>query len=163
MEMKRIFYRDTWACFHWWPTGKNGRARFCYADLPLALIEKYNGFAGRELVDLYEKCAIVLFEKFGSKNKYWMMVNEINTIWYNPLDAGIRDLGGNPLQVIFQGAHHQFLASAKAVIHFHRLCPKGQIGMKLGYYPETMKRYLERNGVRLAVEKGDADFFEPAI
>ncbi len=111
-------------------------------DVPLALVEKYNGFESRKLVDLFEKYAITLFENFGKKVKYWMTFNEINIIRHCPLDAGLKTLGENKLQTIFQAAHHQFLASAKAVIAFKKMQLKGMIGMMLGYepaYPKTCK------------------------
>ncbi|QYG86334.1 glycoside hydrolase family 1 protein [Citrobacter koseri] len=111
-------------------------------DIPIYLVEKYNGFEGRELVDLFEKYAITLFKNFGKKVKYWMTINEINIIRHCPLDAGLKTLGENNLQTIFQAAHHQFLASAKAVIAFKKMNLGGTIGMMLGYepvYPKTCK------------------------
>lgn len=109
-------------------------------DIPLYLVEKYNGFESRELVDLFERYAITLFERFHDKVHYWMTINEINIMRYSPLDAGIKDSGKNELQTIFQAAHHQFLASAKAVIAHNRICKNSKIGMMLGYepaYPKT--------------------------
>lgn len=106
-------------------------------DIPLHLIKKYNGFESRKLVDYFERYAIVLFKRYGSKVKYWMTFNEINIMRYSPLDAGL--LKNANLQTIFQAAHHEFLASAKAVASFHQLCD-GEIGMMLGYepaYPKT--------------------------
>ena len=111
-------------------------------DVPLHLIEKYNGFANRKLVELYEKYAITLFKRYGHKVKYWMTFNEINIMQFTPLDAGIKDCGNNREQTIFQAAHHEFLASAKAVIAYKKMNLNGQIGMMLGYepaYPKTCK------------------------
>ena len=47
-------------------------------ELPYALVKKYNGWAGRELVDLYVKYCKVLFERYKDKVKYWLTFNEIN-------------------------------------------------------------------------------------
>ena len=44
-------------------------------DLPQALAEKYNGFASRKVVDLFEKYAKVVFERFKDKVKYWITFN----------------------------------------------------------------------------------------
>lgn len=109
-------------------------------DLPLQLVEKYNGFYSREVVDLFERYAITLFERFGKKVKYWMTFNEINIMQFTPLDAGIKDLKENRLQTIYQAAHHEFCASAKAVVAYRKMNLDGQIGMMLGYepaYPKT--------------------------
>ena len=109
-------------------------------DIPLYLVENYNGFASRELVDLYEKFAKTLFERFKGKVFYWITINEINIMRYCPLDAGIMQCEKDDLQLIFQSAHHQFLASAKAVIAHNEICGDSQIGMMLGYepaYPKT--------------------------
>lgn len=108
-------------------------------DIPLYLVEHYNGFASREVVDLYVKYAKTLFSYFKNKVKYWITINEINIMRYCPLDAGIKDCPDNDLQIIFQSAHHQFIASAKAVIALHQMIPKAQVGMMLGYEPAYAK------------------------
>lgn len=104
-------------------------------DIPLNLVEKYNGFEDRKLVDLYERYAITLFEHFHEKVKYWMTINEINIFLYSPHDAGIIHYQENKLQTLYQAAHHMFLASAKAVIAFKERSYQGQIGMMLAYEP----------------------------
>jgi 6-phospho-beta-glucosidase len=45
-------------------------------DLPLALAEKYNGFASREVVDLFDRYARTVFKRYGHKVKYWLTFNE---------------------------------------------------------------------------------------
>ena len=100
-------------------------------ELPYALVEKYNGWASRELIDLYVKYCSVLFSRYSGKVKYWITFNEIN--------AGIMDLGSvlstgtirgadGPVTEIrpepsvkFQALHNQFVASAKAVILAHEI------------------------------------------
>src|SRR5471030_267931 len=49
-------------------------------DLPQVLAEKYNGFASRKVVDLFEKYAKTVFERFKSKVKYWITFNEQNLV-----------------------------------------------------------------------------------
>lgn len=109
-------------------------------DIPLYLVEKYNGFEDRRLVDVYVKYAETLFHCFKDKVKYWLMINEINIIRYSPLDAGLLHCSEKEQQRIFQAAHHQFIASAKAVKLLHEIIPDGKAGMMLGYepiYPKT--------------------------
>jgi len=109
-------------------------------EIPLALVRKYGGFRDRKLVDLYEKYAIVLFERYRSKVKYWMTINEINIVRVCPLDAGmIIRKDENELAAIYQASHHLFLASAKAVIAGKRINPEFKIGIMLGYEPAYPK------------------------
>ena len=49
-------------------------------DLPFALVEKYNGWEGRETVFAYERFAKVCFKEFGDRVKYWQPHNEHNLI-----------------------------------------------------------------------------------
>ena len=47
-------------------------------ESPFYLTEKYNGWASRELVDLYVKYCNVIFNRYKDKVKYWLTFNEIN-------------------------------------------------------------------------------------
>lgn len=49
-------------------------------DLPFALVEKYNGWEGRETVFAYERYAKICFKEFGDRVKYWQPHNEQNLI-----------------------------------------------------------------------------------
>ena len=104
-------------------------------DLPEYLVDQYNGFYSRETVDLFVRFAMTLFERFGNKVKYWMTFNEINIIRYCPLDAGVKDLGDDPEERIYQASHHLFIASAKAIKAYRKMDFDGKIGMMLGYEP----------------------------
>ena len=63
-------------------------------ELPYALVEKYNGWYSRELIELYYKYCLVLFERYQGKVKYWITFNEINAGTMNlgaVLSTGKRD------------------------------------------------------------------------
>lgn len=50
-------------------------------DTPLAIEEKYGGFAapdGTELVEDFVAFAKVCFERFGDRVKRWLTINEVN-------------------------------------------------------------------------------------
>ncbi|MCC0628237.1 MULTISPECIES: glycoside hydrolase family 1 protein [unclassified Clostridioides] len=49
-------------------------------DLPFTLVEKYNGWEGRETVYAFERFAKICFEHFGDRVKYWQPHNEQNLI-----------------------------------------------------------------------------------
>jgi len=113
-------------------------------ETPYGLVEKYGSWKNRKLVDLFLRYCNTIFTRYKNKVKYWMTFNEINTMIYDPAQqTGVRiDTGDNREQIIWQTAHHLFLASAKAVILGHKINPNFQIGCMICmpmFYPETCK------------------------
>ncbi|MNJ43613.1 Aryl-phospho-beta-D-glucosidase BglH [compost metagenome] len=111
-------------------------------ETPLYLVEKYGSWTNRKMIDFYVKLCKTLFERYASKVKYWMTFNEINVITLNPMiAAGIRtDKYDNPEQMMYQAAHYQLVASAKAVKIGREINPDFKIGMMMLYplsYAET--------------------------
>ena len=98
-------------------------------DTPYYLVEKYNGWASRELVDLFEKYAKTVFTEYKDLVTYWLTFNEINCMSILPYVAG--GIKNADKQIQAQAAHHQFVASAKAVKIAHEINPKFQVGMML--------------------------------
>ncbi len=107
-------------------------------ELPYALVEKYNGWESRELVDFYFNYCKAIFDRYKGKVKYWLTFNEING-GTMPMGA-VLSLGtikgySGPITKIpdepavrFQALHHQFVASAKAVKYAHENYPDYKIG-----------------------------------
>ena len=56
--------------------------------------------------------------RYKNKVKYWMTFNEINMILHLPfMGAGVRfNEGDNELQIKYQSAHHELIASALATL-----------------------------------------------
>ncbi len=112
-------------------------------ETPLYLAKKYNGWHSKELIDFYYHFCEVIFDRYQDKVKYWLTFNEINCIAIgNPYMAGaISPVEGvSNEQLAYQGAHHQFVASAKAVKLAHDKYPQFKMGMMLGglfFYPNT--------------------------
>ena len=98
-------------------------------DTPYYLVEHYNGWAGRELVDLFAKYSETVFSRYKNLVKYWLTFNEINCMGILPYVAG--GVKHSNKQIQAQAAHHQFVASAKAVKIGHEINPDFQIGMML--------------------------------
>lgn len=114
----------------------------CHFDTPVALIKKYGGWKDRRMVDAYLRYCEVLFRQYGKKVKYWIAFNEINMLLHMPfMGAGIVfEEGENPEQVKYQAAHHELLASAKAVKLAHEIMPDAKVGCMLAagqFYPYT--------------------------
>lgn len=105
----------------------------CHFDTPIALIKKYGGWKDRRMVDAFLKYCKVLFENYGSKVKYWLTFNEINMLLHMPfMGAGILfEEGENPEQVKYQAAHHELVASAKAVKLAREMMPEAMVGCML--------------------------------
>lgn len=107
-------------------------------ELPYALIEKYNGWADRRLIDYFLNYCKTIFERYQDKVKYWLTFNEIN--------SGTMPMGGvlstgtvqgyegpvnkvpNKPQQRYQALHHMFIASAKAVKYAHDHYPHFKMG-----------------------------------
>lgn len=126
-------------------------------EMPLALAVKYNGWADRKVVDCFVKFSKVCFERYKDYVKYWLTFNEIDSIVRHPFTtAGIipdRCPEGKELEVVYQGLHHQFVASSLVTKLCHEIIPGSQMGCmltKLTCYPNTCKpedveKTLKRN------------------
>ena len=111
-------------------------------ELPYALVEKYNGWASRELIAFYMNYCKAIFERYKDKVKYWLTFNEINMLLHMPfMGAGLLFAPGeNVQQVKYQAAHHELVASAKAVKLAHAIMPDAMVGCMLAagqFYPRT--------------------------
>ena len=114
-------------------------------EVPYALTKKYNGWRSREMVDIYLKFCEAIFNRYKGKVKYWLTFNEINggTCGFGGfLSQGILNEGTTNLmnqvdvpQARFQGLHHQFVASAKAVKLAHEIDPNYQVGCMIAFAP----------------------------
>ena len=107
-------------------------------EMPYALVDKYNGWEGRECIQYYLNYCEAIFERYQNKVKYWLTFNEINAGTMplgNALSLGtIKGYSGSMMaipdnpQIRFQGLHHQFVASAKAVKLAHEKYPQFKMG-----------------------------------
>ena len=126
-------------------------------EMPLALAVKYNGWVDRKVIDCFVKFSKVCFERYKDYVKYWLTFNEIDSIVRHPFTtAGIipdRCPEGKELEVVYQGLHHQFVASSLVTKLCHEIIPGSQMGCmltKLTCYPNTCKpedveKTLKRN------------------
>ena len=115
-------------------------------DPPLVLVTDFNGWASREVIDLFIKYARVCFERFGKYVKYWLTFNEVDAMLRHSVTSGAlipdRFPGQNFDQIVYQAMHHQMVASALAVKLGHELCPGAMIGCmmtRLCFYAYTCK------------------------
>lgn len=109
-------------------------------ETPLALAESYNGWVSRELIGFYERYARVLFDRYGSKVKYWLTFNEINSVLHEPFMSGAINSPKEELSPtdLYQAIHHELVASALATKIAHETIPDAKVGcmvLALPTYP----------------------------
>lgn len=117
-------------------------------EMPYALIERYNGWASREVIACYERYARTVFERYGDRVRYWLTFNEVNLGLFSwvlstgtcrgyegPVLSAPRDMQEN-----FEALHHQLVASARVVAYAHEQYPRFVMGGMFGFttfYPLT--------------------------
>ncbi len=132
----------------------------CHFDAPLYLVESIGSWKSRDMIAAYEKYCKAIFTRFKGKVKYWMTFNEINMLLHLPfLGAAISfENGENKEQVLYQAAHHELVASARATKLAKEIDPNNQIGCMIAagqYYAQT----CHPNDVLDAMDKNRNNFF----
>lgn len=111
-------------------------------DLPWCL-EQQGGWLNRATIDAFENYARVLFAEYGSEVKYWLTINEQNTMILHPGAIGLPKGGVLPSRKeLYQMNHHMMLAQARVMKLCHAMCPQAKIGPALNLtamYPETCR------------------------
>ena len=97
-------------------------------DLPY-ILEEDGGWNNRKTIDAFVKYAEILFDKFGGKIKYWLTINEQNTMILHPGAIGTKK--DKPLpskKEMYLQNHHMLLAQALTMELCHKMCPNSKIG-----------------------------------
>ncbi len=118
-------------------------------ELPYHLVTEYGGFANRKLIDFFVRFAEVCFKRYQGKVKYWMTFNEINNQanysepFFAFTNSGLLFKEGDDREkIMYQAAHYELVASAKAVQIGKAIDPDFQIGCMIAMcpiYPATCK------------------------
>jgi 6-phospho-beta-glucosidase len=109
-------------------------------ETPLALAENYDGWVSRDLIGFFERYVRVLFDRYGSKVKYWLTFNEINSVLHEPFMSGAINSPKEQLSPadLYQAIHHELVASALATRVAHETTPEAKVGcmvLALPTYP----------------------------
>ena len=107
-------------------------------ELPLYLAQEYGGWTNRKLIGFYENFARTVFEHFRGRVQYWLTFNEINSILYFPILAGI--MNTTDKQDLYQAIHHELVASARVTKIAHEVDATNKIGcmiLAMPRYPLT--------------------------
>ncbi len=106
-------------------------------EMPLGICQKYDGFRSRIVIQLFERYAKTVIDRYHDRVKYWLTFNEINVTLISPLmGAGVI----TPKQEltaaqIYQTAHHQLIASAKITKYVHEHYTDLKVGCMVAAAP----------------------------
>ncbi len=119
-------------------------------ELPYSLVERYNGWASRDLVDFFFTYAKTVIDRYHDRVKYWLTFNENNLGWSDRGTmlstsmlqgfTGRRDEIHTTPQMRLNALHYQFVAAAKIVKYVHENYPDlkmGNMDAFLTSYPYT--------------------------
>lgn len=137
-------------------------------DVPVSLAIRYNGWADRRLIDFFERYARTVMERYKGLVKYYLTFNEINSLEHTGYVTG--GLLHHTKEDLWQAAHNQLVASAKAVKAAHEIDPAIMVGMMLAYEPiyaatcdpKDQLLLMERNRSRLWFADVQVGGFYPA-
>jgi len=113
-------------------------------EMPLHLVNKYDGWYKKEVIGLFIKFCITVYARYKGLVKYWLTFNEIDSVFRHPFTTiGIvndRYPKEKLEEIIYQSVHNQFVASALATKYLHEMIPGAQMGCMLTRtltYPEN--------------------------
>ena len=118
-------------------------------EMPFNLAKKYNGFMDRRCIDFFVKFATTCVDRYKGKVKYWMTFNEINNQaeWHEMgahhmvQEGAVLVKPGDDMEyMMYKSAHHELVASAKAIAACHKIDPNAMMGCMIGMngvYPAT--------------------------
>lgn len=114
----------------------------CHFDCPVGLIKSFGSWKDRRMIGCYLKLCRTLFERFKGLVRYWITFNEINMLLHAPfMAAGIEiDSWENEMEIKYQAAHYELVASALATGLAHEIDRNNQVGCMLAagdIYPYT--------------------------
>ena len=113
-------------------------------DMPLSIITKYHSWANKKVIELFDRYARTIIDRYKSKVKLWITFNEINAMTFNAyIGCGLTsDETEDREQKIYQTMHNQCVASAMVVGYLHKVDPDAKIGCmiaKTPSYPATCR------------------------
>lgn len=134
------YYRDLFTKLH--AAGIEPIVTLSHFEMPYHLVKEYGGWRNRKLIDFFEHFATVCFENFHDLVKYWITFNEIDnqTDWHSDhhllQDSGlVVRPGENREELMYQAAHNEMVAAAKATLAAHKIDKCLQVGAMLAAVP----------------------------
>lgn len=107
-------------------------------DIPFRLCKEYNGFLSRYVVDCFTRFVEVVSKRYSNKVKYWLTLNEMNTIHFSCSTLGVMKKEVTD-QEYAQVLYNALLSSARSVRILHKENSQLKVGMMFGFSPEYAK------------------------
>lgn len=135
-------------CLHY---GIEPIVTLCHYEIPWEIAKRYSGFYERKTIDLFVRYAKTCFKRYQHKVRYWITFNEINGATlpvgrYNGVGLIEKEdleskhpIPKNQLKDVpqkrWQALHHEFVASALAVIEAHKIDSAIKVGCMICHIP----------------------------
>lgn len=99
-------------------------------NVPYALATEYGGWTNRKMIDFYLRLCRLLMTRYKGRVKMWITFCEINMALRQPYPTlGLLWHKGDEItHDLYQGIHHQLVASALAVQMAHDIDPDNLVG-----------------------------------
>ncbi|MEG0277184.1 MAG: glycoside hydrolase family 1 protein [Coprobacillus sp.] len=106
-------------------------------DMPVWVVEKYNGFTNRKTLDLYQKYVEVIVNRYHDRVKYWISFCEINVMNHMLYMVGgaVLKAGEDREQVLHLCAYYKLLANAILVNVCHTKDKTLKVGCEVAGTP----------------------------
>ncbi|AXG37350.1 6-phospho-beta-glucosidase [Enterococcus gilvus] len=111
-------------------------------EMPYHLVTEYGGWKNRKMIDFFARFSEVCFTRYKDKVTYWMTFNEINnqTNYYEDFapftNSGLKfGAEDDREKIMYQAAHYELVASAKAIEIGHQINPNFEIGCMIAMVP----------------------------
>lgn len=116
-ELKKYNIEPVVTLFHW--------------DMPISLVERFDGFGGKETLKAFEHYCRTCFTLFGDKVKYWLTMNENNLGLMLPSmfsNKKRKKTDSDYAQYQWNSYHNTIIAHFIAVKLCHEIIPNSKIG-----------------------------------
>ncbi|EAF3070108.1 glycoside hydrolase family 1 protein [Listeria monocytogenes serotype 1/2a] len=129
-------------------------------ETPVEIVLNHGGWHNRKVIDLFEKYGKTVLDRYNKKVKYWIVINQINLIQFEPFNSTAipYDAVDDYLSATYQAVHNQFVASAKIYEYGKALNPDLMIGTMLAdctAYPFS----CDPDDIVLAMKRNRMEYF----
>lgn len=129
-------------------------------ETPVEITLNYGGWNNRQVIDLFVKYGKVVLNRYKDKVKYWIVINQINLIQFEPFNSTAipYDTVKNYEEASYQAVHNQFVASAELVKYAKEINPQMMMGTMVAdctAYPFSCKP----DDIILAMKRNRMEYF----
>lgn len=130
-------------------------------EMPAYLVTHFRGWYQKETIDFFARFAKTCLERYGDQVTYWITFNQINMANFDSLGIPFHQFE-DPYEAIYQGSHHQFVASALVKKIALAISPNLKIGTMLSdkiAYPAS----CDPEDMLFSMRKNQLQFLYPDV